>query len=443
MIDTRWAAGHIQRPCLDAGQLWLVVVGGRNGTKTFSGRGGWSSISIALPPLHLCDVDTEYWHKLSARERSIVDFLECTRSPLIDGSEQVVDLAPALDRICNLPTSSGGSAPCIVPGSRLWLRRERRLLTATECGRLQGLQPDSRDDLADFGEGDYMDLVGNAFAGNVIAAVLLGLFAVAPGLDTQASITRAEQATRALKRVLSTDTLGTRKLQKVANIGSDGGSDASTLPLPGVEQSTSTNRSRSPVARPPHQTFPRITPAACIDAQQVAAEVCAKHRSAKVYKPRTSIALLASCAGSLVARAAEHFPHKRTLEAETRANMQGRDLAPWRQSLQARCDSSARIASSPTSLRMRAALQRRRNIITPCLRWQSPQLPRDQASVARATQRRFWHRISQVAQEVLRRQCPQQRAPRLKTRARQPNTAWSMQVWMLNLAASPSTSLHT
>ena len=236
-----------------------------------------------------------------------------TRSPLIDGSEQVVDLAPALDRICNLPTSSGGRAPCIVPDSRLRLRRERRLLTATECGRLQGLQPDSRDDLADFGEGDYMDLVGNAFAGNVIAAVLLGLFAVAPGLDTQASITRAEQATKALKRVLSTDTLGTRKLQRVASMGSDGGSDASTLPLPGVEQSTSTNRSRSPVARPPHQTFPRITPAACIDAQHVAAEVRARHQSAKVYKPRTSIALLASCAGSLVAGAAEHFPHKRAL----------------------------------------------------------------------------------------------------------------------------------
>ena len=60
--------------------------------------------------------------------------------------------------------------PGVTPGSRQWLRKERRLLTATELGRLQGLEVDA-DRLRSLTPGELQDLVGNAFCALTLVVV--------------------------------------------------------------------------------------------------------------------------------------------------------------------------------------------------------------------------------------------------------------------------------
>lgn len=94
--------------------------------------------------------------------------------------EVVVQLDQSVDRA---PVAYG-KVPCIVPGGRYWHSTRRRLLTAKELAKLQGLG----DDELEIAGGTTLlkNLVGNSFTAPVIGGLVLGVF-VALG-DRQGSM---------------------------------------------------------------------------------------------------------------------------------------------------------------------------------------------------------------------------------------------------------------
>ena len=67
--------------------------------------------------------------------------------------------------------------PCVLPGSRISLLKQKRVLTGFECLHLQGFEPEFITRVTEallLGNRKLMDLAGNAFSGGVVSQAVAG-----------------------------------------------------------------------------------------------------------------------------------------------------------------------------------------------------------------------------------------------------------------------------
>jgi hypothetical protein len=88
-------------------------------------------------------------------------------------NEEIVDVGQTIKRM----NSGCNRSPCILPRSNLWMRRHFRMVEAPEALRFQGVPTLDMELLGRFSSCEIFDLVGNAFCGtNVTALLLAALF---------------------------------------------------------------------------------------------------------------------------------------------------------------------------------------------------------------------------------------------------------------------------
>lgn len=136
------------------------------------------------------------FESLTEREFDSLVFLVATRGPSTDGDEEsFADLVHSLNRVGQFRT---GCVPCIIPHSKIWMFRAKRLLSPEEllhiqdfnlrgCGISvtplpQGSRPKRKlsvaSDLTDEWSSHFLcDLAGNSFQASCVAVCLITIMA--------------------------------------------------------------------------------------------------------------------------------------------------------------------------------------------------------------------------------------------------------------------------
>jgi len=132
-----------------------------------------------------CDVRAR--QTTNDREDHVLDHIVQANRPLqrLEAGELtdlVVDVAKSAERA----PWCVGATPCVLPNSRLYWRRQQRVLGAREMLALQGIWPRDFPALESWCQSDtrsrvLMDMAGNAFTSTVCSAVCLGIMvAISP-----------------------------------------------------------------------------------------------------------------------------------------------------------------------------------------------------------------------------------------------------------------------
>lgn len=117
---------------------------------------------------------------MPVRCRELVAWADKTAQPWEDSDdEEILDLSQGIQRLNRARRAS----PCVLPGSRLWMRRKGRRILPTEALVLQGWPLMCQRDLPEWSRAQLMSLAGNAFCGQSVQAVLIAALAVYPWPD--------------------------------------------------------------------------------------------------------------------------------------------------------------------------------------------------------------------------------------------------------------------
>ena len=118
---------------------------------------------------------------ITEREAEYINFLDRT-SPVeqLAIEDEVVDISQSLGR---QPNRHCGYVPCILPGSRLWLRRRKRFLLAPEAIKAQGVDQPAFGLLSHFDHRTVVDIVGNSVHADSCLCALTVALASAPQLQ--------------------------------------------------------------------------------------------------------------------------------------------------------------------------------------------------------------------------------------------------------------------
>ena len=137
---------------------------------------------LQWPPVYAADFQEMIAaNVISEREAEYIHFLGRT-SPMeqLAIEDELVDISQSLGRQSNRHC---GYVPCILAGSRIWLRRRKRFLLAPEAIKAQGFDPPASCLLKRFDHRRVFDIVGNSFHADSCLCALTVALASAPQLQ--------------------------------------------------------------------------------------------------------------------------------------------------------------------------------------------------------------------------------------------------------------------